>query len=227
MKEDVLEQIVDDYLQFKGYFTTHNVRFKPDPAHDDYVPDLDRVPSDVDVVALHPSRTDMEKVVVVSCKSWQTGFNPRKKLTELRDNSGPRKRPTWHHFRELWSPKWAAAFREEIGRLTGQERFTYRIAVTRFQGESPDRWAREWHSDPTIRDNLPGCSIGFLTLEEMWTTMLAELRRTPAASEIGRLAQLLKAAGLTADHAIAPPTSPEPGSDAAAVAAEEEEEASS
>ena len=28
MKEDVLEQIVDDYLQFKGCFTTHNVRFE-------------------------------------------------------------------------------------------------------------------------------------------------------------------------------------------------------
>jgi hypothetical protein len=33
MKEDVLEQIVDDYLQFKGGFTTHNVRFKPSPDH--------------------------------------------------------------------------------------------------------------------------------------------------------------------------------------------------
>jgi len=30
VKEDILEQIVDDYLQFNGYFTTHNVRFKPD-----------------------------------------------------------------------------------------------------------------------------------------------------------------------------------------------------
>jgi hypothetical protein len=57
MKEDILEQIVDDYLQFQGYFTTHNVRFKPYPAHLDYVADLDRVPSDVDVVALHPTHT--------------------------------------------------------------------------------------------------------------------------------------------------------------------------
>jgi hypothetical protein len=24
MKEDVLEQVVDDYLKFKGYFTTHS-----------------------------------------------------------------------------------------------------------------------------------------------------------------------------------------------------------
>ena len=27
MKEDVLEQIVDDYLQMQGYLTTHNVWF--------------------------------------------------------------------------------------------------------------------------------------------------------------------------------------------------------
>jgi hypothetical protein len=31
MKEDVLEQIVDDYLQFDGFFTTHNVRSVPGP----------------------------------------------------------------------------------------------------------------------------------------------------------------------------------------------------
>ena len=30
VKEDVLEQIVDDYLQFKGYFTVHNVRRVPE-----------------------------------------------------------------------------------------------------------------------------------------------------------------------------------------------------
>jgi hypothetical protein len=54
--------------------------------------------------------------------------------------------------------------------------------------------------------------------------VLAELRRTLAASEIGRLAQLLKAAGLTAEHKVVPPSSPAPGSDAAIVAAQEEEE---
>jgi hypothetical protein len=200
------------------------VRFKPDPTHDDYLPDLDRVSSDVDVVALHPSRTGVERVLVVSCKSWQTGFNPRKKLTELRENTGPKKRPTWHHFRELWIPKWAEAFRKEIAHLTGQDQFTYRIAVTRFQGESPERWAEEWQEDPTIGTNLPGCSVGFLTLRGNVDDDVGRLRRTPAASEIGRLAQLLKAAGLTAELAVAAPSSPTPGSDAAAVAATEEEE---
>ena len=83
-------------------------------------------------------------------------------------------------------------------------KFTYRIAVTRFQGDSPGAYGpRSGATTRPSRTNLPGCSIGFLTLEEMWTTLLAELRRTPAASEIGRLAQLLKAAGLTAEHAVA------------------------
>lgn len=49
----------------------------------------------------------------------------------------------------------------------------------------------------------------------MWATLLAELKKTPASSEIGRLAQLLKAAGMTAPTMVAPPDSPTPGSDAA------------
>ena len=57
--------------------------------------------------------------------------------------------------------------------------------------------ADAWAVDPTITQNLPGCPVGFLRLEEMWSTMLAELGTTPASSEIGRLAQLLKAAELT------------------------------
>lgn len=223
MKEDVLEQIVDDYLKFRGYFTAHNVRFKPRPDHLEYNADADRVPSDVDVVGIRP-RDSGNDVIVVTCKSWQTGFNPRKKLIELREGGGPKKRPTWHHFRELWVPKWSEAFVNEIERLTGQTRFRYRIAVTKFQGEDPEKWAEEWSRDATIANNLPGCSVGFLTLEEMWSPLIADLTRTPAPSEIGRLVQLLKAAGLTDATRVAEPQMPAPGSDAEAVAEAEEEE---
>jgi hypothetical protein len=223
MKEDVLEQIVEDYLQFMGYFTTHNVRFKPSPGHADFVGDQDRVSSDVDVVGYHPRKTGVDRVIVVTCKSWQAGFNPRKKLLELRGGTGPRNRLTWHHFRELWVPKWSQAFRETVRELTDASEFSYRIAVTRFQGEDPETWAKAWGEDATIRANLPGCSFGFLTLEEMWERVLAELKKTPAASEIGRLAQLLKAAGLTAGKVVATPSPPAPGSDAA-IAEELEEQ---
>jgi hypothetical protein len=212
MKEDVLEQIVDDYLQFKGYFTTHNVRFRPRQDHAHYVGDQDRVSSDVDVVGYHPRRTGVDKVMVVTCKSWQAGFNAGRKLAELRGEKRSPKRATWHHFRELWIPKWSEAFRDAIKELTGRSTFTYRIAVTRLAGVGdPSAWAE----DLTIKANLGGCSFGFLTLEEMWATMLAELRKTPAASEMGRLAQLLKAAGLTAPTIVAPPSPPTRGSEAA------------
>ncbi len=130
--------------------------------------------------------------MVVSCKAWQAGFDATAKLAELNGTKKNPKRETWRHFRELWIPKWSEAFRSVITELTGEEVFTYRIAVTQLRGD-----AAAWSSDPTIGTNLPGCPVGFLTLEEMWSTMLAELGTTPAASEIGRLAQLLKAAGMT------------------------------
>jgi hypothetical protein len=186
MKEDVLEQIVDDYLQFKGYFTTHNVRFKPHSDHPDWEGDQDRVPSDVDVVGLHPQRSDAERVIVVTCKSWQTGFNPRRKLEELRGVAKNPKRATWRHFRELWVPKWSEAFHDTIAEQTGATVFAYRIAVTRLQGDGDvDRWSREWSEDPTIKANLDGCSFGFLTLEEMWGTLLVELKKDSSPDENG------------------------------------------
>lgn len=165
MKEDVLEQIVDDYLQFQGYFTTHNVRFRPSPEYPDHVPDQDRVFSDVDVVGFHPQPpAGTERVVVVSCKSWQPGFAPAGKLAELRGEKANPKRETWRHFRELWAPKWSEALHAKIGELTGESTFAYRIAVTRLRGEGT---AEDWATDPTIAENLRGCSFDFLTLEEM------------------------------------------------------------
>jgi hypothetical protein len=219
MKEDVLEQIVDDYLKFRGYFTTHNVSFRPRADHPEYVRQDDSVPSDVDVVGFHPSKTGPGRVVVVSCKAWQAGFDASAKLAELRREKANPKRETWRHFREVWVPKWSEAFRTTIEQLTGQRDFDYRIAVTRLRGD-----ADGWEHDETISTNLAGCSIGFLTLEEMWSAMLAELTRRPAASEIGRLAQLLKAAGLTAQSPVAAPDLPAPGSEAEAVEDAENQE---
>ena len=212
MKEDVLEQIVDDYLKFTGYFTLHNLGFKPSPLHAEWDPDKDRVPSDVDVVGYHPRETGNAQVVVVSCKSWQTGFDANYWLDALREGKAIGRRWAWQFFRELWVPKWAEAFRDMIYDLTGAREFTYRIAVTVLRGD-----AAAWSADPTIAANLPGSSVGFLPLDRIWATLLAELTTRPAASEIGRLVQLLKAAGLTAPEAVSEPSGPAPGSDAAAV----------
>jgi len=81
MKEDVLEQIVDDYLQLQGYFTRHNVRFGPPPVQG--TPSQSH--SDLDVIGFHPrARSGERRVVVVSCKSWQKAFNATEELTALR-----------------------------------------------------------------------------------------------------------------------------------------------
>jgi hypothetical protein len=193
MKEDVLEQIADDYLQLKGYFTTHNVPFRPRSDHRDFVGRSDSVPSDIDIIGFYPRKRGVGRVVVVTCKSWQGGFDADAKLAELRGTKRNPKRATWHHFRELWVPKWSEAFRDTVQELTGASTFSYRVAVTKLKGDEA-----AWSLDRTIRKNLGGCSVGFLTLEEMWEGMLEKLTTTPAASEMGRLAQLLKAADLTA-----------------------------
>jgi hypothetical protein len=192
LKEDVLEQIVDDYLQMEGYFTIHNAKFRPSPTQTEFDRRLDSVASDVDVVGYHPRRRGSERVVVVSCKAWQTGFAADRILAQLYGTAPDTKRPRWLMLRELWSPKWAEAFISEIERLTGSSRFTYCLAVTRVWGDTA-----AWEKDPTIRRNLRGNPLKFLTLETMWSRVLATVTKTPAASEIGRLAQLLKAAGLS------------------------------
>lgn len=192
MKEDVLEQIVDDYLQLNGYFTIHNVRFRPDPDHPDYVANDDRVTSDVDVVGYNPRKRGTARVWVVSCKSWQGGFNASRKLRELRGEVRNPKRAFWRHVRELWVPKWAEAFRGEIHRRTNSTQFGYSLAVTRLIGDGS-----EWACEPRILENLGGNPFSFLTLEQMWTEYLDAIGTTPQPSAMGRLAQLLKAADLT------------------------------
>lgn len=191
MKEDVLEQIVDDYLQHRGYFTMHNVRFRPERGAKGWSGPKDSVHSDVDVVGINPRLRGPNKVWVVSCKSWQAGFSADRWLEKLEGgkNAGPKE--AWKYLRELWDEKWSDAFRTRIEELTGSRQFTYSIAVTRLRG---DRDA--WNRDATIRARLGGNPFKFLTVAEMWEQIVAETTRTQAGSEIGRLAQVLKAAGV-------------------------------
>lgn len=67
-----------------------------------------------------------------------------------------------------------------------------------------------WAADSTIAANLGGNPLRFLPLEEKWSAVSPEVTTTPASSEIGRVAQLLKAAGLTKAEKIAAPAVPHP-----------------
>ena len=152
----------------------------------------DPVFSDIDVVGFHPLRTGPDRVMVVSCKSWQSGFDATHILAQLRGEEADTRRLMELHLRELWQPRWADGFRQKILELTGSSSFTYCLAVTSLSGD-----AAAWASDPLIQKNLCGNPFGFLTLDQMWGEVLNKLASTPAASEMGRLAQMLKAAGLT------------------------------
>lgn len=133
-KEDILEQIVEEYLIHNGYFVRHNLKFRPDPGHSDFVSNQDSNHSDIDVLGFHPGKIGPDKIWAVSCKSWQSGFDVTAITNEILNNRRRSGRYTWQGFRELCRPKWADAFIKEVSRATGAIEFTHVTAVTRLKG---------------------------------------------------------------------------------------------
>ncbi len=192
MKEDILEQVVDDYLQARGFFTRHNIKFQPRKSHPAFITRDDSVPSDIDVIGVNPHRRGPSRVWVVSCKSWQSGSRVRRVLEELKHQNKIRSgREVWRFYRELTVPKWAEAFRDAVFRETGSRAFTYIMAVTRLSGERS-----EWEQFPRFRKAMGGNPIRMMTLSEMVGDILPHLTRTPAGSDLGRTLQLLRASGI-------------------------------
>jgi len=190
MKEDILEQLVDDYLKFNGYFTLHNVKFQPSETDPEYIQKDDCVASDIDVVGFHPKRKDYDQTWVVSCKSWQAGFDPRRRIELINANKKVSGRLAWQSFRELVKKKWADALIEKLESLTGSTKFTYVSAVTRLRGDKT-----AWEDHRPFRDNLRGNPIKILTLQEMLGDLYSKTDMTMASSQVGRLLQVIKASG--------------------------------
>jgi hypothetical protein len=191
MKEDILEQIAEDYLQALGYFTRHNIKFKPLTTRNDYSPNVDAVASDIDILGFNPKLRGKRRVVVVTCKSWQHGFSVQSELTALKENKRRSGRDAWKRFRELTMPKWSEGFREAIRRETGSRVFTYVTAVTRCIGDR-----KKWERERQFRNALGGNPIKIISLPEMVSKILETTTTTPAGSDIGRTLQLLKASGV-------------------------------
>ena len=166
------------------------MKFKPAKTDPDYITKLDAVPSDVDVVGLHPMLEGTEKVWVVSCKAWVSGFNTKSKVASLTHNKVISGRHAWKGFRELVVRKWADALVAEIKKLTGVKRFTYVTAVTKLIGN-----ASEWEQHTTFRKNLHGNPIKILTLKEMLSDLYEKTNTEVASSQVGRLLQVMKASG--------------------------------
>lgn len=74
MKEDILEQIGADYLNLIGYFTQTNIKFRPLKTDPEWDGTKDGVYSDIDIIGFNPNKSTPEKVIAISCKSWQDGF---------------------------------------------------------------------------------------------------------------------------------------------------------
>lgn len=189
MKEDILEQLVDDYLQSKGYFTRHNIKFRPRRDHPEFVSNQDSNHSDIDVIGINPHLRGASRVWVVSCKSWQNGFPVERKLKELKEDRKVGGKRAWQFFRELVSPKWSEAFIAEVGRISGSRRFTYILAVTVIHGERS-----KWERDPGFMKAMRGNPIRLIGLSEMLEHIKKMSTRTVASSEIGRVIQLMAAA---------------------------------
>jgi len=190
MKEDILEQLVDEYLMHKGYFTMHNVKFKPRKDHPDFITKKDAVASDIDVLAIHPLLEGPERVIAVSCKSWQEGFNPGSSLECIATDKQIGGRTAWLHFRELCNDKWADAFLGAVQSATGTRQFTYWTAVTRLNNPT----SREsWETNPEFRRRLEGNAIRLVSFSDMLDDVWGKLSKTVAATELGRIIQLMKA----------------------------------
>lgn len=191
MKEDILEQLVDDYLQVKGYFTRHNIKFRPSKDHSDYNRLDDASHSDIDVLGIHPKKRGPDKVWAVSCKSWQSGFNAESRLREVLENKVRSGRESWKWCRELVKPKWSEAFMDAVEELTGQRKFVHVTAVTRLSGNR-----QAWEHQPLFKKNLEGNPIRLIELSEMVYEVASGLTKTVVPSQLGRTIQLLKASGV-------------------------------
>jgi hypothetical protein len=196
---DVLEQIVEEYLTHEGYFVKHNIKYRP--AKDgDYNSKTDSVHSDIDVLAFHPLKEGPDKVWAVNCKSWQGGFDIRAVIDQIAKNKKVSGRSSERRYRELAIPKWSKAFVAAVKRHTGEPHFTHVLAATHIKGSTHD-----WETYQPFRERIGTENrLKVITLQKMVEPIEHRITQTPAATEIGRVLQLFRAAGIRSIKADQP-----------------------
>lgn len=186
MTNDILEQLVEDYLREDGYFTMHNIPYRPKAFKQTH--------SDIDVIAFNPKKTGIDKVVVVSCKSWQGGLNVRGLLRDLRERPDTviQGKSREKIFREIAMRDWSHALKEKVFELTGEKSFLFYIAVTKTINGDPS----EFESFPLFAKNLSGCKIKILPFADMVNKIYPDIKTSVYHSTLGRTLQLIKASGV-------------------------------
>lgn len=192
VKEDILEQLVDDYLQNEGYFMMHNVKFKPTKEASGYDTKKDSGASDIDVIGLNPKLRGPRRVWAVDCKSWQSGVNLTRWFSGIEEDKVLNGRDAWKTFRVLADKKWADAFIAKIKELTRTDSFTYVIAATKLIGDQS-----AWVEHKKFKKNLRGNPIIFLKVDEILDFIREKMGKTKtvAPSDVGRLLQVMEASG--------------------------------
>ena len=212
MKEDILEQVAEDWLIAQPrWFVKHNVRYRPAKGCEGYISKHDSVNSDIDILGVHGTKTGQDRVAVVTCKSWQNGFDPAywTKVIEGEAEVVPRHstpnfmpKEKWKYIRELVSAKWIDAFLCTLERETGQRDFTYYIAVTKLLKNAANRDSLENSAIVRERFEMRGSTMKLkvITLEEMmadsWKRFETKETSALESTDAGRFLQLMNAAGL-------------------------------
>lgn len=205
MKEDILEQAVDDWLLSQpGTFTKHNIKFKPSVNDPEFKKGSDAVNSDIDVLAIHTNKKGADRISVITCKSWQNGFNPHTWFDMLTKtpNKNTFGKPAWKVFRELVKRKWGKALAETVFNETGSYDFTYYVVVTKLAGKESEEYKDKFENDKSFLENLRYdrqslVKVRIITFKEIFDEHFARRNtQTLEATELGRLIQILKASGV-------------------------------
>jgi hypothetical protein len=163
MAEGFLADLTDDYLQSCGYLTLRNVRI-PVPAGYGENDGPSRSAS-MDILAVNPTLTGLNRVIVASCDTTTGAFDPGKRLDELKVNNKVPHGPFWSGRRELWSRPWGQELLDVVETLTTQRSLKYYLVTNRVEPSQIGLY--DWQSHPRISHCLEGSWIGFLGMQEL------------------------------------------------------------
>jgi len=213
MKEDILEQIAEDFYSKKvGYFTKHNIKYRPSDKELDYTAKFDSVHSDIDLIIIDAHKR--KKIITVSCKSWQGGFNISKFKNTLENalNNQPiktiGKRDDWCAFRELCIHSWTNSFleilRNELNVVATQEiELEYVILCTKITKGSLKHKSDFENSEAIkkyFKQKKVNLRLKVITIDEMIAEILKIMNEkdTPYVenTHLSRTLQLMIASGM-------------------------------
>ena len=213
MKEDILEQIAEDFYSKRvGYFTKHNIKYRPSKEEPTYIAKYDSVHSDIDLIIIDAH--ERNKIITVSCKSWQGGFNISKFKNTLENalNKQPSKttgkRDDWCAFRELCIHRWTNSFlkilRNELNVVDTQEiELEYVILCTKItRGSLKDK--SDFENSEAIKKYFKQKKVNLklkvITIDEMIAGIIKIMNEkdTPYVenTHLSRTLQLMIASGM-------------------------------